>query len=51
MRAKVHAWLATREEPLKMGAAIGAGSLDAAAPAAKGLADWLTALFGAANPG
>lgn len=39
MRAKVHAWLATREEPLKMGAAIGAGSLDAAAPAAKGLAD------------
>ena len=49
-RAKQHAWLATREEPLKMGAAIGTGSLDATAPAAKALAAWLTALFGAAQP-
>ena len=50
MRAKVHAWLATREEPLKMGAAIGAESLDATVPAAKALADWLTTLFGVGNP-
>lgn len=45
-RAKIYAWLATREDPLLMGAAIGAGFLDATAPAAKALADWLTALFG-----
>ena len=49
VRAKVHAWLATREKPLKMGAAIGAKSLDATVPAAKALADWLTALFGVGN--
>ena len=51
LRAKLHAWLATRREPRKMGAAIGTGSLDATAPAAKALADWLTALFGAAKLG
>ena len=45
-RAKLHAWLATRRRPMKMGAAIGAGSLDATAPAARALAQWLTALFG-----
>lgn len=45
-RAKLYAWLATRREPMKMGAAIGAGSLGSARPAAKALADWLTALFG-----
>lgn len=49
-RAKLHAWLATRREPMKMGAAIRAGSLNATAPAAKALADWLTALFGTAVP-
>ena len=31
---------------MKMGAAIGVGSLNGSAPAAKALADWLTALFG-----
>ena len=50
MRAKLHAWLATREDPLLMGAAIGTGSLDATVPAAKALVDWLTALFGTADP-
>ena len=45
-RAKIHAWLATRERPRQMGAAIGAGSLNATAPAAEALVDWLTALFG-----
>ena len=44
-RAKLHAWLATRREPMKMGAAIGVGALDANAPPARALADWLTALF------
>ena len=50
LRAKIHAWLATRREPQKMGAAIRTGWLDATAPAAKRLADWLTALFGEAEP-
>ena len=50
MRAKLHAWLATREEPRMMGAAIGAGSLDTSAPAAQALVAWLTALFGAVDP-
>ena len=49
-RAKLHAWLATREEPMKMGAAIGRGSLDATAPAARALANWLKALFGVGIP-
>ena len=50
-RAKLYAWLATRKDPLKMGAAIGTGALDATAPAAQAFADWLTDLFGAAEPG
>ena len=49
-RAKLHAWLATRQEPMKMGAAIGTGALDATAPAAKALVAWLTALFRVAEP-
>lgn len=49
-RAKIHAWLATRQKPRQMGAAIGAGSLNATAPAAKALVDWLTALFGPVGP-
>ena len=32
LRAKVHSWLATRAEPRKMGAAIGAGDLNVEAP-------------------
>ena len=50
-RAKLHAWLATRRKPMKMGSAIGAGSLDATAPAAKEFADWLTALLGVGESG
>ena len=46
LRAKVHAWLATREEPRKMGAAIRARDLNAGAPAAVQLVDWLRRLFG-----
>lgn len=46
LRAKLHAWLATRERPRQMGTAIGAGSLDATVPAAAELVAWLTALFG-----
>ncbi|MCY4377051.1 MAG: hypothetical protein OXC31_25115 [Spirochaetaceae bacterium] len=45
LRAQVHAWLAAREEPRKMGAAIGAGDLDVGVPLAAGLADWLRTLF------
>jgi hypothetical protein len=44
-RAKVHAWLATREEPRMMGAAIGAGDLNVDAPDAVRLVDWLRRLF------
>lgn len=46
LRAKVHAWLATREEPRKMGAAIRARDLNAGVPAAVQLVDWLRRLFG-----
>ena len=43
-RAKVHAWLAARKEPRRMGEAI--GDLDATAPLAKQLSAWLGRLFG-----
>ena len=45
LRAKIHGWLAAREEPRKMGSAIGVGDLDAMAPFAKQLIDWLQQLF------
>lgn len=45
LRAKIHAWLATREEPRKMGAAIGRAELDAGAPVASRFVDWLRTLF------
>ena len=44
-RAKVHAWLAAREEPRKMGLAIQAGDLDAHAQPAIRLINWLRRLF------
>ena len=45
-RAKIHAWLATRKDPRLMGAAIGAGDLDADRPLAVTFVDWLRKLFG-----
>ena len=45
-RARIHAWLAARKEPRKMGAAIGAGDLDTGAPIATDLIAWLRRLFG-----
>ena len=47
LRAKLHAWLATRARPHPMGTAIRSGALDANVPAAEKLIAWLTALFGA----
>lgn len=44
-RAKVHAWLATREEPRLMGAAIRARDLNANAANSEVFADWLRRLF------
>ena len=46
MRARIHAWLAARAEPRKMGAAIGAGDLNLTAPLAITFTDWLRRLFG-----
>ena len=46
VRAKLHAWLATQRRPGPMGTAIGAGSLNATAPVAIQLVDWLKRLFG-----
>lgn len=46
LRARIHAWLAARAEPRKMGAAIGAGDLDTTALLAMQFADWLRQLFG-----
>ena len=45
-RAKIHAWLAARAEPRKMGLAIQAGDLDADAQPAIHFMDWLQRLFG-----
>lgn len=44
-RAKVHAWLATREEPRRMGVAIRAGDLDATGPLCTAFLTWLRRLF------
>ena len=46
LRAQIHAWLATRAEPRKMGAAIGRGDLNATHPLATQFVDWLRRLFG-----
>ena len=46
LRAKIHAWLATRKEPRKMGLALSAKDLDTGVPLAGELADWLRKLFG-----
>ena len=45
-RAKLHAWLATREDPRRMGGAIRIGDLEVDGPLAKQFADWLQELFG-----
>lgn len=45
LSAQVHAWLATREAPRRMGQAIGRGDLDANAPIAGKFVDWLQRLF------
>ena len=45
LRAQLYAWLATREIPERMGAAIGAGDLDATGPSVVKFADWLKRLF------
>lgn len=45
LRAKVHSWLAVREEPRKMGSAIGAGDLDVNAADAVRFVTWLRRLF------
>ena len=44
-RAKVHAWLATREEPRKMGVAIRARDLHVDGPLSTRFANWLRQLF------
>ncbi|MCY4604289.1 MAG: hypothetical protein OXE49_08665, partial [Gemmatimonadetes bacterium] len=44
-RAKVHAWLATREEPRKMGVAIRAQDLRVDGPLSTTFANWLQQLF------
>lgn len=45
-RARIHAWLATRKEPRKMGEAIGALDLDTSVGVAAEFASWLRRLFG-----
>ena len=45
LRAKVHAWLATRESPRLMGAAILAGDLNLNEPNSEVFANWLQRLF------
>lgn len=45
LRAQVHAWLAARERPRRMGAAIGAGDLDTTVKVSRDFTAWLQALF------
>ena len=45
LRAKIHAWLATREEPRKMGSAIYAQDLRVDGPLSTAFANWLRQLF------
>ncbi len=44
-RAQVHAWLAVREDPRRMGQAIQYGDLNPTAPPFAAFATWLTRLF------
>ena len=44
-KAKVHAWLATRKRPGRMGAAIGAGDLDVNVASCQTFVSWLGRLF------
>ena len=46
LRAKVHAWLATRKRPRPMGLAIGAGDLDVGGTVCVELTAWLRRVFG-----
>ena len=46
LRAMVHAWLATREQPGRMGAAIKEGDLNIHGELAVSFADWLRRVFG-----
>ena len=45
LRAKVHAWLAAREHPRRMGSAIGVGDLDIDMETTKKFVSWLRQLF------
>ena len=46
LRAKIHAWLAAREEPRKMGSAIYTGDLDTDIRSVENFVNWLRRLFG-----
>ncbi len=50
MRAQVHAWLATREDPRQMGLAIRTRDLDTQVPLVATFISWLKRLFGDSNP-
>ena len=45
LKAQLHAWLATRRTPGRMGSAIGTGDLDVDGPVAERFAHWLRRLF------
>ena len=44
-KAKVHAWMATRKKPGRMGAAIGAGDLDVRVASCQTFVSWVRELF------
>ena len=45
LKAQLHAWLATRRTPGRMGSSIGTGELEVDGPLAERFADWLHRLF------
>ena len=44
-KAKIHAWLATKKEPGRLGAAVSAGDLDVTGPLCGNFLNWLRRLF------
>ena len=45
LRAQIHAWLATREDPRRMGQAVGFGDLSVSNPLPQRFLNWLSRLF------
>ena len=50
IKAQVHAWLAARSKPRRMGTAIRAGDFNTRAPLAEDFINWIQRLFTSTKP-